>query len=84
MHLAHGVTLFIHGVTYFQQRVILEQNFVDLIHIVKNEIQDEIWTVKFFLGQILAVNYSDGPSLPQIQKQSSYLLTQLCNDEPYQ
>ena len=42
VHFAQRVTLFAHGVTYFQQRVILEQNFMSLTHVVKIEIQDEI------------------------------------------
>ena len=45
VHFAHWVTLFAYGVTLFAQRVILEQNFVDHTHIVKNGVQKVIWTV---------------------------------------
>ena len=33
---------FTHGVTLFVQRIILEQIFVDLTHVVKNEVQKMI------------------------------------------
>ena len=45
VHFARDVILFAYGVTYFQQRVILEQNFVNPTHVIKNEIQYKIWTV---------------------------------------
>ena len=48
VHFAHSVILFAHNVTYSQQRVTLEQNFVSPTYVVKIEIQDEIWTVQFF------------------------------------
>ena len=48
VHFAHRVTLFAHGVILFAQRVTLEQIFVDSTHVVKNEVQEVIWTVQFF------------------------------------
>ena len=48
VYFAHDVTLFAYGVIYFQQRVTLEQNFMDPTY-VKIEIQNEIWIVQLFL-----------------------------------
>ena len=58
VHFAHSVILFAHNVTYSQQRVTLEQNFVSPTYVVKIEIQDEIWTVQFFWPNL-------GHELPQ-------------------
>ena len=41
VHFIHDVILFTHCITYFSQRVILEQNFMSPTH-VKNKVQNEI------------------------------------------
>ena len=62
VHFGHGVILFVHGVTYFQQHVILEQNFMGPTHVAKNEVQNEIWTVQiFFLSNIDRELLTNGP-----------------------
>ena len=38
LHFAQHVTLFTRDITYFQQRVTLEQNFTSLTHVIKIEV----------------------------------------------
>ena len=55
MHNAQRVTLYAPSVTHIQQRVIIEQNFVNPTYDVKNDVQDAIWILHFFFYQILAM-----------------------------